>query len=91
VKRGRMQCKDVPNEAVLQAIINTAASGHCWRSWDEVLWHFDALMPGVPQALLLAKVDRMAKAGLVHACVHRPYGDGQCRGDVHLPEECRGC
>jgi len=56
-----------------------------------VLWQFDALMPGVPQALLFAKVDRMAKAGLVHACVHRPYGDGQCRGDVHLPEECQGC
>lgn len=92
MKRGRMQCKDIPNEAVLQAIANTPIDiGHCWRNWNEVLPQFQALMPEVPGALFYAKVDRMAMAGFLHACVHRPYGDAQCRGDVHLVEECRGC
>lgn len=88
-----MQCKDIPNDLVIQAIANTAreARGGSWRMWWDVLPAFDRLMPDVPRGLLFAKIDRMAGAGLVHACVHRPYNGDQCRGDVHLPSECRGC
>ena len=91
MKRGRMQCKDIPNELVIRAVVNTrdkSAFGS-WRMWSDVLAEFEALMPGVPEALFFAKVDRMAAT--VHACVHRPYSKGQCRGDVHLAIECRGC
>lgn len=88
MKRGRMQCKDIPNELVIQAVANTAAkSAACsWRNWWDVLEQFDLLMPGVPRPLFYAKVAKMHRE--VHACVHTPYKDGQCRGDVHLASEC---
>jgi hypothetical protein len=43
--------------------------------------------------LFYAKVDRMQLRAQprIHACVHTPYRKGQCRGDVHLAEECKGC
>lgn len=92
MKHGRMQCKDIPNELVIQAITNTTEKSQAcsWRMWWDVLEQFDLLMPGVPRPLFYAKVDRMQD---VHACVHQPYRKGQCRGDVHLASECteRNC
>lgn len=93
MKRGRLQCKDIPNDVVIQAIAATEEKSTygSWRVWPNVLARFDLLMPDVPRPLLFAKVDRMVGAGQVHACVHRPYNGSQCRGDIHLPEECKGC
>lgn len=90
VKRGRMQCKDIPNELVIRAVLNTRdKTANCsWRMWHDVLVQFDLLMPDVPRPLFYAKVDKMRE---VHACVHSPYNKGQCRGDVHLAIECVGC
>lgn len=82
-----MQCKDIPDELVIQAVVSTIdKSPACsWRNWWDVLEQFDRLMPDVPRPLFYAKVDKMRA---VHACVHTPYGKGQCRGDVHLASEC---
>lgn len=87
MKRGRMQCKDIPDELVVQAVVNTVEKSRyrSWRTWWDVLDQFDLLMPGVPRPLFYAKVDKMRE---VHACVHTPYRKGQCRGDVHLAAEC---
>jgi hypothetical protein len=93
MKRGRMQCKDIPEELVIEAIANTVEGARMWRLWEDILPQFELLMPGVPRPLLYAKVDRMQLRAQprVHACVHTPYRKAQCRGDVHLAEECQGC
>lgn len=88
MKNGRLQRKDIPDEIIVQAIAATAPVGG-WRMWSDVLHQFDQLMPGVPAAVVYAKVDRMRN--VVHACVHRSYSGTQCRGDVHLARECTGC
>lgn len=79
---GDMQCKDLPDELVVGAI--SATPGH-WRDWEDVLAH----LPGVPYNVLVAKIRRLERRGVVHACVHS--GKIQCRGDLHLPDECKGC
>jgi hypothetical protein len=88
VKRGRMQCKDIPDELIIRAIASTPGY---WRSWLDVQARFDALMPAVPFTLFVAKVGSMEHRGTVHACVHRAYSGGQCAGRLHLPGECTGC
>lgn len=87
MKHNRMQCKDIPDDVVIQAILNTptVSRSSSWRMWREVHAQFEALMPDVPVPLFLAKVDKMRA---VHACIHRPYTKAQCRGDVHLSAEC---
>lgn len=80
------QCKDIPDETVIRAIASTPGY---WRFWREVWPQFEQLLPSVPFNVFVAKVRRLSDRGLVHACVHR--GKGQCRGDLHLPDECRGC
>lgn len=84
MKNGRLQAKDIPADLVLAAI--RATPGY-WRTWSAVLERFDELMPGVPHMVFVRKVGAMHPQ--VHACVHT--GRGQCRGDVHLAEECNGC
>jgi hypothetical protein len=81
-----MQCKDIPDDLVVRAIAITPGY---WRMWSQVWPRFDGLMPDVPYNVFVAKVRRLSQRGLVHACVHD--GKRQCRGDLHLPEECRGC
>lgn len=99
MKRGRLQCKDIPDELVIEAIEKATPphwwspalygpwTRHTWRNWDRVLLVFNELMPGVPEVLFYAKVDRLDERGKVCACVHRPYRKGQCRGDLHIPKE----
>lgn len=61
MKRGRMQCKDIPNDVVIQSVADTPAEGHgSWRMWDDVLPRFERLMPGVPEPLIYAKFDKLA-------------------------------
>lgn len=81
-----MQCKDIPDNTVIRAV--TVTPGY-WRRWAEVWPRFEELMPGVAYNVFVAKVRRLAHRGLLHACVHD--GKDQCRGDIHLPEECKGC
>lgn len=79
-----MQCKDIPDELVIQAITETPGY---WRRWSEVWPRFEALMPGVPFKVFVRKVGAMDPR--VHACCTDKRGT--CRGDIHLAEECRGC
>lgn len=96
---GRMQCKHIPDEVVLRAIRLTPGywrmhdshpSGHDHEGWIGV---YDALCREmsltIPRQLYMAKIDKMQRAGKIHACSH--YPSGWCRGDIHLPEECKGC
>lgn len=99
MKRDRLQCKDIPDELVIQAILEAEIpqwsydhhvegwkpTPDYWRNWDWVLPVFNRLMPEVPENLFYAKVDSLDRRGIVHACVHRPYSKGQCRGDLHIP------
>jgi hypothetical protein len=81
-----MQCKDIPDDTVIRAI--EATPGY-WRRWEQVWPHFEEIMPDVPYNVFVAKVRRLNQRGLLHACVHD--GKDQCRGDIHLPGECKGC
>lgn len=82
------QCKDIPDDTVIRAIEQTPGY---WRNWDQVWPTFEALMPDVPRNLFVAKVRRLSDRGLLHACVHNGGSNDQCRGDIHLPDECKGC
>ncbi len=81
-----MQCKDIPDGTVIEAV--EATPGY-WRTWTAVWPLFEELMPNVPYNVFVAKVRRLNQRGLLHACVHD--GKEQCRGDIHLPNECKGC
>lgn len=82
----KVQCKDIPDEMVINSI--KATPGY-WRNWDAVWKSFEDFMPEVPINVFVAKMRKLDERGLVHACVHP--GKVQCRGDIHLPDECKGC
>ncbi|MFD7763626.1 hypothetical protein [Streptomyces microflavus] len=84
----RMQCKDIPDEALCDAVRltpppwPTASNAAPWRmAWDVQATLETAIGP-VPYKLFLAKVRRLFAKGLLGGC------DCGCRGDYHLTEEC---
>ncbi|MGW0562881.1 hypothetical protein ACWDZ4_20235 [Streptomyces sp. NPDC003016] len=85
----RMQCKDIPDDALCEAVRSTPARHPSpdtvpWRmSWD-VQAALEATMGPVPERLFLAKVRKLFAKGLLGGC------DCGCRGDYHLIEECDG-
>src|SRR5260221_371501 len=73
-------CKDIPDQPVLDFI---AAQGGKWCTWNgdgSVMPNVAVAMPeGVPAKVVLAKMRRLIKRGLVEGCICG------CRGDFHLP------
>lgn len=80
-----MQAKHVPTVAVLTAIAMGETLGAAdLRPLRWVLnWHLDRIFPTIPPKVMLAKMRRLKKAGLVQGC---PCG---CRGDWELTEAGR--
>jgi hypothetical protein len=78
MKRGRMQCKDIPDEPVLRFVGSHQGK---WCTWGES-FHMpsvqDAMPSGTPGKLQLAKMRMLMERGLVDGC-----GCG-CRGDFVL-------
>jgi hypothetical protein len=79
----RMQCKDVPDDAFLDAVRRTpgTAAMHWRMRWD-VRNTLEAALGPIPINLFLAKARRLIARGLLGGC------DCGCRGDYHLPDEC---
>lgn len=82
------QCKHIPDAAVIDAV--KATPGY-WRTWRECRATFESRYGSLPDRLFIAKARSLDKRGLLHACVHDGPMRRQCRGDIHLPEECTGC
>ncbi|MER7761530.1 hypothetical protein [Streptomyces sp. NPDC097619] len=85
----RMQCKDIPDEILCDAVRHTAPPWPLqpgdarWRmSWD-VHDALETVMGPIPERLFRAKIKRLFAKGLLGGC------DCGCRGDFHLTEECK--
>ena len=79
----RMQCKDIPDAVLLDAIRRSpGTSSQNWRMRWDVQAELEVVVGPVPENLFLAKMRRLLARGLVGGC------DCGCRGDYHLPEEC---
>jgi len=79
----RMQCKDIPDAVLLDAIRRTPGTSSAnWRMRWDVQAEVEVAVGLVPENLFLAKMRRLLARGLVGGC------DCGCRGDYHLPEEC---
>lgn len=79
----RMQCKDIPDEAFLNAVRRSpGTSAMNWRNRWEVHAELELALGVIPENLLLAKARKLIAAGKMGGC---PCG---CRGDFHLPEDC---
>ena len=75
-----MQCKDIPDQPILDWL--AANTGRFkWATWGEgygMPTVRDAMPPGTPEKLQLAKMRRLIQRGLVKGC------DCGCRGDFYL-------
>lgn len=82
MKRGRLQCKDIPTEPILRFI-----GGHdgAWCNWyfNNARNVHAAFPAGVPDGLLLAKMASLGRLGLVDGCFCG------CRGDYVLTAKGR--
>lgn len=85
----RMQCKDIADEALCDAVRSTpqrwplSPGAAPWRmAWD-VQAALETVTGPVPDKLFLAKVRKLFAKGLLGGC------HCGCRGDYHLTAECR--
>ena len=74
-----VQCKDIPDFPILEMLAKNPNQGHGWCG-DE--WNVRCAMPsGIPPKLVLAKMRRLIRRGVVSGC---PCG---CRGDFKITEK----
>lgn len=93
-----MQCKDIPTRPILEFLLRHAGSWHNWsgpevaeQAWpnaeDKASWMSmsvrNAMPPGVPAKLVLAKMRILIRSGLVDGC------DCGCRGDFEITDKGR--
>jgi hypothetical protein len=80
VGRDLMQCKDIPNEPILEFIAQHGGIGCTWvGTLERSVRH--AMPAGIPNQLVLAKMRVLLRNDLVAGC-----GCG-CRGDFELTEK----
>lgn len=79
----RMQCKDIPDEAVLNAVRIQGDPGRWRMSW-EVQAALEVAVGPVPDNLFRAKIRSLFRRRILGGC------DCGCRGDFHLVAECQG-
>lgn len=74
-----LQCKDIPDRPILELLAKNPTQCHnwCWNEWNVV----EAMPPGIPPKLALAKMRMMIRRGVVDGC---PCG---CRGDFVITEK----
>jgi hypothetical protein len=79
VKKGRMQCKDIPTEPILRLLQDNPTEMHKWwngvDSWPSIRPAFPV---DCPDHLLLAKMKQLIRKGLVFGCACG------CRGDFQI-------
>lgn len=83
MKRGRMQCKDIPDAPVLRFIGSHQGKWCTWGESHSMPSVQDAMPEGTPDKLQLAKVRMLMARGLVDGC------DCGCRGDFVLTAKGR--
>ncbi|MEW2302011.1 hypothetical protein AB0958_18895 [Streptomyces sp. NPDC006655] len=87
----RMQCKDIPDDAFLAAVLRTPGyrgtpvEPHRWRSRQAVQAELEKVTGPIPENLFLAKARRLGRRGLLGGCTNC-----SCRGDYHIAAACRG-
>lgn len=78
-----MQCKDIPDEPIIQ-FLREHAGPFKWATWGPSYGSMptvqDAMPTGTPPKLQLAKMRMLIRRGIVQGC---PCG---CRGDFYLTE-----
>ena len=77
-----MQCKDIPDEPIIQ-FLREHSGPFEWATWGPSAGMptvQDAMPPGTPPKLQLAKMRMLMRRGIVQGC---PCG---CRGDFYLTE-----
>jgi hypothetical protein len=84
----RMQCKDIPDEAFLDAVRRTpgcdgSLEPHAWRMRWEVQTELEKTLGPIPENLFLAKARRLGRRGLLGGCT-----ECSCRGDYHVAADC---
>lgn len=77
----RMQCKDIPDEAFLDAVRRAGAVGS-WRMRWNVQTELEKTLGPIPGKLLIAKARKLIAARKMGGC------DCGCRGDWHPADEC---
>ena len=74
-----MQCKDIPDTPILQFLAKNPKTWHNWFEGHEKDVG-QAMPPGTPRKLVLAKMRSLIKRKLVDGC------DCGCRGDFVITE-----
>ncbi len=89
----RMQCKDIPDDAFLDAVRRTpgydgSTQPAVWRPRWKVQAELEKRLGPIPENLFLAKARRLGRRGLLGGCT-----DCSCRGDYHIAADCHayGC
>jgi len=86
MKNGRLQIKDIPDEPILELL---RARPGTWFTWFPSRPEEDEIMPtvvsafpaGLPDKLVLAKMNSLIRRGLIEGCACG------CRGDFEITEK----
>jgi len=81
MKNGKLQCKDVPTLPILRYVAEHGGIGCVW--WEGERSVCNAVPPGTPEKLILAKMRNMISKGLVDGC------SCGCRGDFEITDKGR--
>lgn len=83
-----MKCADIDDDVFLAAVAATTPMHpglSVWRFRGDVKTTLDEMLGHpIPERLFLAKARKLGLKGKLSGCT-----DCTCRGDYHLPEECR--
>lgn len=71
-----MQCKDIPDKPILEFLSTQ-------EEWCNLLQMMFVFNKGIPEKLLLAKLNNLIKRGFIHGCTCG------CRGDFYITEKGR--
>ena len=75
-RQRKPQCKDIPDQPILEMLAKNPEQGYTWR-FDK--WNIgEAMPPGTPAKLVLAKMGSLIKRQLVSGCACG------CRGDFRI-------
>ena len=88
MKKGRLQAKDVDDREVLRVIADLMAAAYRERPYeDQFLWTFrwdiEKHFPTVPERVMKAKYEALARRGLIDGCTCG------CRGDFWVTPKGR--
>ena len=82
-----MKCADIPDDVFMAAVAVTPPRtlGCCWRNRRDVQATLEEVLETeLPEKLFLAKARKLGENRKLEGCTRCT-----CRGDYHLPRECR--